>query len=285
MRQLVISKSTTNKDLVLQCYLREVNNEKMISSEEECALAKEVRAGSQEAVSKLVRANLRFVVSVAKQYQNHGLGLSDLINEGNIGLMKAATRFDERRGFKFISYAVWWIRQSITASITSNARTIRLPGNQITAARNLRKGQAQLEQDLEREASVTEMAEHLDVDTISIDKLTSITEYVNSLDAPMKEDSTQTLGDIFIDIDQKWADHGVDQESMRMEIDRALRTLTQRECAIVSAFYGLGNDGSKTLEEIGLLFGLTRERVRQIKENAIRKLRSTASVNLLKELL
>lgn len=254
---------------------------KMISAEEEVLLAQRIRNGDNDAIELLVQANLRFVVSVAKQYQNHGLTLNDLISEGNVGLIKAATRFDERRGFKFISYAVWWIRQTISAAIAGHARVVRLPSNQISSLRSMKKGRAQLEQELEREPTSAELAEVMEVDQSRIDHLRSISEFPRSFDAPAKVDSMLTLVDVFVDDEQDRPDQSVDKESINVDVQRVLQTLTERDRGIVCAFYGIGAEGAKTLDEIGFIFGLTRERVRQIKENAIRKLRSQSTYQLL----
>lgn len=277
MRPLVITKSTTSREEVLQRYLREVSRQDMISADEEAVLAKRIREGDKEAVLRLAEANLRFVISVAKQYQNHGLPLTDLISEGNLGLLKAAERFDERRGFKFISYAVWWIRQTIAAAITDHSRTVRLPSNQMAALRSLNKSKALLEQELEREPSPDELAELMDLDASRIDQLHKISAFPRSFDAPTSDDSSQTLVDIFIDPDPDNPDQFANNEYKQEKVRHILSILSERERNIVCAYYGIGLDGNKTLDEIGSVMGLTRERVRQIRENAVRKMRTRSS--------
>jgi RNA polymerase primary sigma factor len=286
MRQLRIQKSITNRESQsLEKYLLEISREGMITAEEEAVLARRIREGDEEALSKLTRANLRFVVSVAKQYQNQGLSLPDLINEGNLGLIKAASRFDETRGFKFISYAVWWIRQSILQAIAEQARIVRLPLNQVGSLRRINKVFSKLEQEFEREPSPEEIAEIMEVPIEKISEtLKSPGKHV-SMDAPFAGNEESTLLDVMENTDSPEADFGLMTESLRKEIDRSLRTLTERERDVVKLFYGIGVNHSYSLDEIGAQFGLTRERVRQIKEKAIRRLRSGSRHKLLKDYL
>ncbi len=283
MRQLKISKTITNREnLSLEKYLQDISKEKMITAEQEVALAIRIRDGDQSALDQLTRANLRFVVSVAKQYQNQGLTLPDLINEGNLGLIKAASRFDETRGFKFISYAVWWIRQSILQAIAEQSRIVRLPLNQVGSLNKIGKVFSQLEQEFEREPSQEEIAEwaELPLDKI-IDAMRIPGRHV-SMDAPFANGEESTLLDVMENAESPRADVHLMSESLKKEIERSLGTLPEREREIVKMFFGIGANQGATLEEIGEKFDLTRERVRQIKEKAIRRLRHKNRSNLLK---
>ena len=282
MRQLKITKSITNRENAsLDKYLQEIGREELISVEEEVELAQRIRKGDQKALDKLTRANLRFVVSVAKQYQNQGLSLPDLINEGNLGLIKAAEKFDETRGFKFISYAVWWIRQSILQALAEQSRIVRLPLNQIGSLNKVNKISSRFEQENERKPSAEELSEKLDIPLEKIADTIKISGRHVSMDAPFAEGEDNSLLDILVNDDSPMADSALINESLRKEIDRALSTLSERESAIVKMFFGIGCN-EMTLEEIGDQFDLTRERVRQIKEKAIRKLRVGGKSKLLK---
>ncbi len=286
MRQLKITKSITNRESAsLDKYLQEIGREELITAEEEVVLAKKIRDGDQSALEKLTRANLRFVVSVAKQYQNQGLSLPDLINEGNLGLIKAAKRFDETRGFKFISYAVWWIRQSILQALAEQSRIVRLPLNQVGSLNKINKAYSKLEQEFEREPSAEELAFVLD---LPIDKVTDTMKVSGrhvSMDAPFANGEESSLLDVLVNLDSPKADSGLMNESLSKEIDRALSTLTERERDVVKLFFGIGLNHGLTLEEIGDKFDLTRERVRQIKEKAIRRLRHSSRSKLLQQYL
>ena len=276
MRQLKITKSITNRESAsLDKYLQEIGREDLITVEEEVELAQAIKRGDRRALEKLTRANLRFVVSVAKQYQNQGLSLPDLINEGNLGLIKAAEKFDETRGFKFISYAVWWIRQSILQALAEQSRIVRLPLNQVGSLNKISKAFSKFEQENERRPSPEELADELD---IPVDKIS------DTLDAPFVEGEDNSLLDVLVNDDAPIADRSLMNESLAKEIDRALATLTERECEIIKMFFGIGCQ-EMTLEEIGDKFGLTRERVRQIKEKAIRRLRQGTRSKLLKSYL
>jgi RNA polymerase primary sigma factor len=283
MRQLKITKSITNRDSAsLEKYLAEIGKESMINSEEEIRLACLIREGDQDALDKLTKANLRFVVSVAKQYQSQGLGLPDLINEGNLGLIKAAKRFDEKRGFKFISYAVWWIRQSILQAIAEQSRIVRLPLNQVGSLGRINKAFSQLEQQFEREPSFEELAA---LTEIPVDKITDAMRISGkhvSMDAPFLNGEESTLLDVLENIESPRADVDLMSESLKMEIERSLNTLSEREREIVKLFFGIGFTHGLTLEEIGAKFDLTRERVRQIKEKAIRRLKNKHRSKILK---
>jgi RNA polymerase primary sigma factor len=286
MRQLKITKSITNREsLSLDKYLSDISREVLITAEDEVRLAQQIRDGDQRALDTLVRANLRFVVSVAKQYQNQGLSLPDLINEGNLGLIKAAQRFDETRGFKFISYAVWWIRQSILQAIAEQARIVRLPLNQVGSLNKINKTFSKLEQEFERPPSADEIAEELDLPTYKIKDTQSISGRHVSVDAPMIEGEDFSLLDVLSNTDGPKTDSNLLMESLQLEIERSLSTLSEREAEIVKRFYGIGVKHSFTLDEIADEFGLTRERVRQIKEKAIRRLRHTSRSKLLKSYL
>ncbi len=276
MRQLKITKSITNRESAsLDKYLQEIGREELITVEEEVELAAEIRKGDRAALDKLTRANLRFVVSVAKQYQNQGLSLPDLINEGNLGLIKAAEKFDETRGFKFISYAVWWIRQSILQALAEQSRIVRLPLNQVGSLNKISKAFSRFEQDNERRPSVEELAEQLDMPVDKIADTMKVSGRHISVDAPFVEGEDNSLLDVLVNDDSPNADRPLINESLSKEIDRALGTLTPRESEIVKMFFGIGCQ-EMTLEEIGDKFGLTRERVRQIKEKAIRRLRQNS---------
>jgi len=282
MRQLKITKSITNRESAsLDKYLQEIGREELVSPEEEVELAQRIRKGDQEALEKLTRANLRFVVSVAKQYQNQGLSLPDLINEGNLGLIKAAEKFDETRGFKFISYAVWWIRQSILQALAEQSRIVRLPLNQVGSLNKINKALSTFEQKNERLPSSEELAEMIDIPKDKISDTMRVSGRHVSVDAPFVEGEDNSLLDVLPNDDSPSADRGLVNESLNTEIERALSTLSTREREIVKSVFGIGCQ-EMTLEEIGERFGLTRERVRQIKEKAIRRLKSPSRSKLLK---
>ena len=286
MRQLKITKSITNRESAsLDKYLQDIGREELITAEEEVHLAKKIKEGDQRALEKLTRANLRFVVSVAKQYQNQGLSLPDLINEGNLGLIKAAKRFDETRGFKFISYAVWWIRQSILQALAEQSRIVRLPLNQVGSLNKINKAYSKLEQEFEREPSAEELAEILDLPIDKVADTMKVSGRHVSMDAPFANGEESSLLDVLINHDSPKADNGLINESLSKEIDRALSTLTERERDVVKLFFGIGMNHGLTLEEIGDKFDLTRERVRQIKEKAIRRLRHSSRSKLLQQYL
>ena len=285
MRQLKITQSSTNRESAsLEKYLQEIGREELISVEEEVELAQRIRKGDRKALEKLTRANLRFVVSVAKQYQNHGLSLPDLINEGNLGLIKAAEKFDETRGFKFISYAVWWIRQSILQAIAEQSRIVRLPLNQVGWVNKISKVLNQFEQENERRPSIDEIAASVELPEDKIEDALKVNTRHISMDAPLADGEENSLIDILPNDDAPMADTELVMESLRNEINRALLTLNERERLIIEAFFGI-NQPEMTLEEIGDKFGLTRERVRQIKEKAIRRLRHNTKNKLLKAYL
>lgn len=286
MRQLKITKSITNRESAsLDKYLQEIGREELITAEEEVVLAKKIRDGDQWALEKLTKANLRFVVSVAKQYQNQGLSLPDLINEGNLGLIKAAKRFDETRGFKFISYAVWWIRQSILQALAEQSRIVRLPLNQVGSLNKINKAFSRLEQVYEREPSAEELANILELPEDKVADTIRVSGRHVSMDAPFVNGEENTLMDVIVNHDSPRADTGLLDESLRKEIERSLSTLTERERDVVKLFFGIGQNHGLTLEEIGAKFDLTRERVRQIKEKAIRRLRHSSRSKLLKAYL
>jgi RNA polymerase primary sigma factor len=286
MRQLKISKSITNRETAsLDKYLQDIGREELITAEEEVELARRIRSGDDKALEKLVKANLRFVVSVAKQYQNQGLSLPDLINEGNLGLIKAAQRFDETRGFKFISYAVWWIRQSILQALAEQSRLVRLPLNQVGSLNKIKKATSRLEQEFERPPSVEEIAQKLDIPEHKLDKAMRITTRYVSMDAPIAEDEDTKFLDVFISEDTPRTDNNLMRESLNKEIQRSLSTLTEKERDVINLYYGIGMNHGLTLDEIGAKFNLTRERVRQIKEKAIRRLKHTSRSKLLKAYL
>ncbi len=285
MRQLKITKSITNRESAsLDKYLQEIGKEDLISVEEEVELAQRIKKGDQEALEKLTKANLRFVVSVAKQYQNQGLSLPDLINEGNLGLIKAAEKFDETRGFKFISYAVWWIRQSILQALAEQSRIVRLPLNQVGSLNKINKAFARFEQENERTPSPEELAQTLDLPKEKVTDTLRVAGRHVSVDAPFADGEDNNLLDVLVNADSPNADRGLINESLSTEVERALATLTDRERDIVKYFFGIGCQ-EMTLEEIGDKFGLTRERVRQIKEKAIRRLRQNSRSKLLKSYL
>lgn len=280
MRQLKITKSITNRESAsVEKYLQEISREALLTTEEEVELAQKIRKGDSQALDRLTRANLRFVVSVAKQYQNQGLSLPDLINEGNLGLIKAAQRFDETRGFKFISYAVWWIRQSILQALAEQARIVRLPLNQVGSLNRINKALSRFEQENERRPSAEELSKELDipVDKIS-DTLKVSTRHV-SVDAPFSDDDDGSLLDVLPNDDAPEADSSLNKESLSQEIDRALARLSERECDVVKRFFGIGCD-EMSLDEISEELNLSRERVRQIKEKAIRQLKGKKSAAL-----
>jgi RNA polymerase primary sigma factor len=286
MRQLKITQSITKRDsITLDKYLQEIGKELLINADEEVVLAKKIREGDQAALEKLTKANLRFVVSVAKQYQGQGMTLPDLINEGNLGLIKAAKRFDETRGFKFISYAVWWIRQSIIQAISEQSRMVRLPLNKIGAISKINKGASALEQQLEREASAQEISEFLDLPEQEVSNVLHMNTRHVSVDAPFQDGEDHGLLDVMINEDSPKADKTLIVESLRAEINRSLATLTDRESEVIKMFYGIDGYREISLEEIGAKFDLTRERVRQIKEKAIKRLKNNTRSKLLKTYL
>jgi len=285
MRQLKITKSITNRESAsLDKYLQEIGKEELITVEEEVELAQRIKKGDRLALEKLTRANLRFVVSVAKQYQNQGLSLPDLINEGNLGLIKAAEKFDETRGFKFISYAVWWIRQSILQALAEQSRIVRLPLNQVGSLNKINKAYSKFEQEHERRPSPEELAEQLELPADKVADTLRVSGRHVSVDAPFVDGEDNSLLDVLINNDSPSADRVLIDESLSREIDRSLTTLTEREADIIRMFFGIACQ-EMTLEEIGERFGLTRERVRQIKEKAIRRLRHTSRSKLLKTYL
>lgn len=285
MRQLKISKSITNRESAsLDKYLQEIGHEELLSVDEEVELAQKIKKGDRRALERLTRANLRFVVSVAKQYQNQGLSLPDLINEGNVGLIKAAEKFDETRGFKFISYAVWWIRQSILQAIAEQSRIVRLPLNQVGSVNKINRELNKFEQEHERRPSVDEIADRINLPEDKIEEAMKVNNRLVSMDAPFVDGEDNSLLDVLADNDMPMADKALVQESLRKEIDRAIELLNDREQKVVRAFFGIGSP-EMTLEEIGEKYNLTRERVRQIKEKAIRRLRHNTKNKLLKTYL
>lgn len=285
MRQLKITKSITNRESAsLDKYLQEIGHEELLSADEEVELAQRIKNGDKKALEKLTKANLRFVVSVAKQYQNQGLSLADLINEGNLGLIKAAEKFDETRGFKFISYAVWWIRQSILQAIAEQSRIVRLPLNQVGSVNKINRELNKFEQENERRPSVDEIADRVDIPQEKIVDAMKATGRHVSVDAPFTNGEENSLLDILPNDDAPQADKALVMESLREEISRALKTLNERERNVIKAFYGI-NQPEMTLEEIGNKYGLTRERVRQIREKAIRHLRNNTKSKILKAYL
>ena len=287
MRQLKITKSITNRESQsLEKYLQEIGKVELISPEEEVRLAALIRQGDQRALDRLTKANLRFVVSVAKQYQNQGLSLPDLINEGNLGLIKAAQRFDETRGFKFISYAVWWIRQSILQALAEQSRIVRLPLNKVGLTNRIQKAFSTLEQQFEREPSAEELAEMLEMDLEEVSATLGISSRHVSMDTPLSDGEDSTLLDVLVNPNAEKTDEELDhRESLRTEIDRSLKALTERQKEVICYFFGIGVDHPMSLEDIGEKFNLTRERVRQIKDKAITKLRNTNRTKLLRTYL
>lgn len=288
MRQLKITKQVTNRETAsLDKYLQEIGRVELISAEEEVELAIKIKAGDRAALERLTKANLRFVVSVSKQYQNQGLSLPDLINEGNLGLIKAAERFDETRGFKFISYAVWWIRQSILQALAEQARIVRLPLNKIGTINKINRAFSELEQKYERPPSADELAEYLDCSTEEVKQSLANTGRHISMDAPLVEgdESSSSMYDVLLNDSLPGPENELVVESLRKDIERSLSTLTQREGDVVRLYYGLNGKYPLTLEEIGERFDLTRERVRQIKEKAIRRLKHTSRSRMLKSYL
>ena len=285
MRQLKITKSITNRESEsLEKYLQEIGKEELLSTDEEVELAQRIRKGDRKALEKLTRANLRFVVSVAKQYQNQGLSLADLINEGNVGLIKAAEKFDETRGFKFISYAVWWLRKSILQAIAEQSRIVRVPLNQVGSVSKINRILSKFEQEHERRPSTDEISERIDLPEDKVDEAMMASARHVSVDAPFVDGEDNSLLDVLVNDDAPMADRQLVVESLRDEIAVFLQTLNDRERSVVSAFYGIGQP-EMTLEEIGNKYGLTRERVRQIKEKAIRHLRNNTKNKLLKSYL
>ena len=284
MRQLKITKSITNRESQsLEKYLQEIGKVELVSAEEEVQLAERIRQGDQRALDRLTRANLRFVVSVAKQYQNQGLSLPDLINEGNLGLIKAAQRFDETRGFKFISYAVWWIRQSILQALAEQARIVRLPLNKVGLTSRINKAYSQLEQEFEREPSAEELSEILDIETEEIAATLGIAARHVSMDSPIADGEDGTLMDVMHNPNAESADEEIEHnQSLQTEIDRSLKTLTDRQQEVIRYFFGIGVDHPMSLEDIGARFNLTRERVRQIKDKALNTLKSNTGSQMLK---
>ena len=287
MRQLKITKSITNRESQsLEKYLQEIGKVELITPEEEVKLATLIKQGDQRALDRLTKANLRFVVSVAKQYQNQGLSLPDLINEGNLGLIKAAQRFDETRGFKFISYAVWWIRQSILQALAEQARIVRLPLNKVGLTNRIQKAFSQLEQQYEREPSAEELAEVLNMDIEEVSSTLGINARHVSMDSPLSEGEENTLIDVLENPNAEKTDNELDHnESLKTEIDRSLKTLTDRQKEVICFFFGIGVDHPMSLEDIGERFNLTRERVRQIKDKAITKLKTSNRCKLLRTYL
>ena len=286
MRQLKITKQVTNRETAsLDKYLQEIGKVELITAEEEVELAQKIKQGDRAALEKLTKANLRFVVSVSKQYQNQGLSLPDLINEGNLGLIKAAKRFDETRGFKFISYAVWWIRQSILQALAEQSRIVRLPLNQVGSLNRIAKELSRLEQKFERPPLPDELAESLDIPQEKINAVMKISTRHVSMDAPLAQDEDTKFIDVFMSEDGPSTDNSLMYESLSREIQRSLSTLTEKERDVINLYFGLGMNHGLTLEEIAAKFDLTRERVRQIKEKAIRRLKHTSRSKLLKAYL
>lgn len=278
MKQLKISKSITNRDAgTLEKYLQDISKESLVTPDEEVELAQRIKAGDQQALDRLVRANLRFVVSVAKQYQNQGLSLQDLINEGNVGLIKAAQRFDETRGFKFISYAVWWIRQSILQAVAEQARTIRLPLNQVGAVSKLKKTAAMLEQEYQRKPSTSELAKELDMPESKVRNLMDMNMRQISTDAPLDDDDEGSFLDVYVDQDSVATDDAVVLESDNTAIQRSLNALSDKERQVLAMYYGIGTAREYSLDEIALAMGISRERTRQIRDRALKRLKSNTN--------
>lgn len=286
MRQLKIAKQVTNREaLSLDKYLHEIGRVDLVTAEEEADLAKRIKKGDKDALEKLIKANLRFVVSVAKQYQNQGLSLPDLINEGNLGLIKAAQRYDETRGFKFISYGVWWIRQAILQALAEQARIVRLPLNKIGSITRINKTFTKLEQEFQREPTFDEVASLLETSSEVVEDAMKVSMHQISMDAPIHDEDGNSLYDVMLNEDSPSPDHGLMKTSLSKEIDRTLSTLGEREADVIRYFYGLCGNRQHTLEEIADEFGLTRERVRQIKEKTIKKMRNNYRNRLLKAYL
>jgi RNA polymerase primary sigma factor len=281
----ITKKANIRANQSLEKYLQEIGEVDLLTPDEEIKLARRIRRGDQQALELLTKANLRFVVSVAKQYQNQGLSLGDLINEGNLGLIKAAKRFDETRGYKFISYAVWWIRQSILQALAEQSRVVRLPLNRVGALNKIGKMYSNLEQEFEREPTPDEIAEHLEISPLEVTDTLRMSGRHLSMDAPFSQGEDNRLLDIVHNENQPPPDFKLMHESLRQEIDRALATLSPREAEVVRLYFGLGREHPLTLEEIGELFKLTRERVRQIKEKALRRLRHTSRSKALRTYL
>ena len=279
MKQLKISKSITNRDAgTLEKYLQDIAKERLITPEEEVELSRRIKAGDQDALNQLVRANLRFVVSVAKQYQNQGLSLQDLINEGNVGLIKAAQRFDETRGFKFISYAVWWIRQSILQAVAEQARTIRLPLNQVGAVSKLKKTAAILEQEYQRKPSTEEIANELDLPEAKVRALLGMNMHQISTDAPLDDDEDGNFLDVYVDQNSVSTDQAVEAESDNKAIHKALKLLSEKEREVLGMYYGIGTSREYSLDEIAMTLGISRERTRQIRDRALKRLKGDFSL-------
>ena len=275
MKQLKITKSITNRDVgTLEKYLQDIAKESLISPEEEVELAQRIKEGDQQALDRLVKANLRFVVSVAKQYQNQGLSLQDLINEGNLGLIKAAQRFDETRGFKFISYAVWWIRQSILQAVAEQARIIRLPLNQVGAVSKLKKTAAMLEQEYQRKPSTAELAKELDLPEAKVQSLMGMNMHQISTDAPLDDEDEGNFLDVYVDQDSTATDEAVENESDNNAIKRALSSLSDKERQVINMYYGIGTSREYSLDEIALTMGISRERTRQIRDRVLKRLKT-----------
>ncbi|MBO7082460.1 MAG: RNA polymerase sigma factor RpoD/SigA [Bacteroidales bacterium] len=275
MKQLKITKSITNRDAgTLEKYLQDIAKESLVTPEEEVELAQRIKEGDQRALDRLVRANLRFVVSVAKQYQNQGLSLQDLINEGNLGLIKAAQRFDETRGFKFISYAVWWIRQSILQAVAEQARIIRLPLNQVGAVSKLKKTAAMLEQEYQRKPSTAELAKEMDLPESKVQSLMGMNMRQISTDAPLDDDDDGSFLDVYVDQDSTATDQAVENESDNNAINRALSSLSEKERQVINMYYGIGTPREYSLDEIALTMGISRERTRQIRDRVLKRLKS-----------
>lgn len=275
MKQLKISKSITNRDAgTLEKYLQDIAKERLITPEEEVELSRRIKSGDQNALDQLVRANLRFVVSVAKQYQNQGLSLQDLIDEGNVGLIKAAQRFDETRGFKFISYAVWWIRQSILQAVAEQARTIRLPLNQVGAISKMKKTIAMLEQEYHRRPSVEEIAKELDITEAKVRSLMGMNMHQISTDEPLDDDDDGNFLDVYVDSGSTATDEAVENESDNNAIQRSLKSLSEKERVVITMYYGIGTAREYSLDEIALHLGISRERTRQIRDRALKRLKS-----------
>ena len=281
MKQLKITKSITNRDVgTLEKYLQDIAKESLITPEEEVELAQRIKEGDQRALDRLVKANLRFVVSVAKQYQNQGLSLQDLINEGNLGLIKAAQRFDETRGFKFISYAVWWIRQSILQAVAEQSRIIRLPLNQVGAVSKLKKTAAMLEQEYQRKPSTAELAKELDLPEAKVESLMGMNMRQISTDAPLDDDDEGSFLDVYVDQDSAATDEAVENESDNNAIKHALSMLSDKERQVINMYYGIGTSREYSLDEIALTMGISRERTRQIRDRVLKRLKTGSNSSL-----